>query len=368
MKREKARATFTHRISAVKGKTRSPLATAAIDEIWRRAAARVGFQLARTGDAYATSDGQGGIAIGAPDTLDDDDALAQLVFHELCHAVTEGETALRKPDWGLDNVPEHAVREHACLRVQAALADRFGLRAVMAPTTPYREYYASLPGDPLLRAPADDGDAATRAAAAACARFESSSWREPIEQALGETAAAIGVAVGAAAAGADRHPLGFRLGSPTESCGTCAWLYEGGRGVAVTRCRQSAPANGDGARTARSHPACAHWEPVVDCRTCGACCREAYHSVTVSMRDPVVWQEPDLIVRHGARFEIRREGPRCAALQLGTLGGSPSPPSYTCAIYENRPRPCREFEAGGRHCLDARRRVGLSATPPARAS
>jgi len=384
MKAGNARATFTHRISAVKGKTRSPLATAAIDEIWRRAAARVGFQLARTGDAYATSDGEGGIAIGATDTLDDDDALAQLVFHELCHAVTEGETALRKPDWGLDNVPEHAVREHACLRVQARLADRFGLRAVMAPTTPYRDYYASLPRDPLLRGPADDGDAATRAAAAACARFDASPWREPIEKALGETAVAIGIAVGVAP-GADRHPLGFALGSPTESCGTCAWLYEGGRGVAVTRCRQSAPANGDGARTARIHPACAHWEPIVDCRTCGACCREAYHSVTVSMRDPVVWQEPDLIVRHGARFEIRREGSRCAALQLGTLGGSPSPPAmgsarqslappdaisgaaYTCAIYENRPRPCREFEAGGRHCLDARRRVGLSAPPPPRA-
>ena len=117
MKAGNARTSFTHRISAVKGKTRSPLATAALDEIWRRAAARVGFQLARTGDAYATSDGQGGIAIGAADTLDDDDALAQLVFHELCHAVTEGETALRKPDWGLDNVPEHVEREHACLRV-----------------------------------------------------------------------------------------------------------------------------------------------------------------------------------------------------------------------------------------------------------
>jgi len=334
----------------MKGKTRSPLATAAIDEIWRRAAARVGFQLARTGDAYATSDGQGGIAIGAADTLDDDDALAQLVFHELCHAITEGETALRKPDWGLDNVPEHAAREHACLRVQACLSDRFGLRAVMAPTTPYRDYYASLPRDPLLGAPVDDGDAATRAAAAACTRFESSSWREPIEQALAETAAAI--------AAAAAHPLGFPLGPEAESCGTCAWLYVGGRGTAVTRCRQSASVNGDGARTARSHPACAHWEPVVDCRTCGACCREAYHSVTVSMRDPVVWQEPDVIVRHGARFEIRREGSRCAALNVGE--GS----SYTCAIYENRPRPCREFEAGGRHCLDARRRVGLSATPP----
>ena len=95
----------------------SPLATPDIDAIWRRAAERIGFTLARTRDAYATSDGAGAIAIGADDTLDDDDALAQLVFHELCHAITEGEGALLQPDWGLDNVPAHSVREHACLRV-----------------------------------------------------------------------------------------------------------------------------------------------------------------------------------------------------------------------------------------------------------
>jgi Fe-S-cluster containining protein len=77
------------------------------------------------------------------------------------------------------------------------------------------------------------------------------------------------------------------------------------------------------------------------------------------MRDPVVWQEPQLIVRHGARFEIRREGPRCAALDVQTDAGAGT--RYACTIYDNRPRPCREFEAGGRHCLDARRRVGLSA-------
>jgi hypothetical protein len=345
---------FTHSIGAMKQKTPSPLATPAIDEIWRRAAARIGFEIARTGDAYATSDGRGGIAIGATETLDDDDAFAQLVFHELCHAITEGEAALKQPDWGLDNVPEHVVREHACLRLQAWLADRFGLRAVMAPTTPYRAYYAALPSDPLRAAP-DDGDAAAHAAAAR-ARLETSAWRAPLEEALAATAAAIGIATGAAPAAGD-HPVGFRLGPAGETCGSCAWVYEGGRGPAVTRCRQSAPANGDGARTARSHPACAHWEAVVDCRACGACCREAYHSVTVSMRDPVVWQEPDLIVRHGARFEIRREGPRCAALRVDD--GS----RYGCTIYEHRPRPCREFEAGGRHCLDARRRVGLSAKP-----
>src|SRR5215468_11508518 len=96
--------------AAMKRVRQSPLATTAIDEIWRRAADRAGFQLTRTAAAYATSDGHGMIAIGATETLDDDDALAQLVFHELCHAITEGEASLRKPDWGLDNVPEHVVR------------------------------------------------------------------------------------------------------------------------------------------------------------------------------------------------------------------------------------------------------------------
>jgi len=361
---------------AMKPADRSPLATPEIDEIWRRAAARVGFALTRTADAYATSDGRGGIAIGARETLDADDALAQLVFHELCHAITEGDASMGQPDWGLDNVPEHAGREHACLRLQAALADRFGLRAPMAPTTPYRTYYAALPDDPLRADGAPQDVEAAAAAAAACARFAGSAWRAPIEEALAATALAIdggtlegshtprvGLAQAqpalphANARAGGVHPLGFPLGPAAESCGTCAWAYEGGRGPAVTRCRQSAPANGDGARTARSHPACAYWEPVVDCQRCGACCREAYHSVTVSMRDPVVWQEPQLIVRHGARFEIRREGARCAALSI-------APESrYACTIYEHRPRPCREFAAGGRHCLDARRRVGLSAKP-----
>src|SRR5512142_1508809 len=105
---------------AMKASDPSPLATATIDEIWRRAAARVGFNVARTDAAYATSDGQGGIAIGAGETLDADDAFAQLVFHEICHAITEGEEALQKLDWGLENVPAHTPREHACLRVGAA--------------------------------------------------------------------------------------------------------------------------------------------------------------------------------------------------------------------------------------------------------
>jgi hypothetical protein len=319
------------------------LAGAAIEAIWRAAAAAMGFSIARTREAYATSDGQGTIAIGADDTLDADDAFAQLVFHELCHAITEGEGAVTSPDWGLDNVAAHVVREHACLRFGAHLAERFGLRAAMAPTTDYRAYYDALAADPL----APDSDPATPIAIAARVRFDASAWRGPIEEALARTAVLA----------ESRHPLGFPWGPVGETCGGCAWLYVGGRGAPVARCRQAAPTVGDGARTEAGHRACARWEPPVDCQTCGACCREAYHSVTVSVRDPVVWREPALIVREGHRFEIRREGERCAALKVGAAGATPR---YACTIYDNRPNPCREFAAGGRHCLEARRRVGLS--------
>ena len=51
--------------------------------------------------------------------------LAQLILHELCHALVEGPGALNRPDWGLDNESARDVeREHACLRLQARLAQR----------------------------------------------------------------------------------------------------------------------------------------------------------------------------------------------------------------------------------------------------
>jgi Putative zinc- or iron-chelating domain len=332
--------------------TPSPLATPIIESIWRAAAERVGFTVVRGREAYATSDGRGVITIADDDLLDRDDAVAQLIFHELCHAITEGEAALALPDWGLENEAEHRVREHACLRFAADLAGRFGLRAAMAPTTDYRAYHDALPSEPLE----SGADPAIAIAQAARDRFQASRWRAPLEDALAQTASLLRTD------GPDAHPAGFPWGPVAETCGSCAWMYRGGRGPAVERCRQTARPNEDGSRIDPTVRACARWEAPVDCRTCGACCREAYHSVTVSMRDPVVWQEPALVVRHGHRFEIRREGPRCAALAVhqpdATSGGAVP---YSCTIYDHRPKPCREFAANGRHCLDARRRVGLSA-------
>ncbi|HVZ72525.1 MAG TPA: YkgJ family cysteine cluster protein [Polyangia bacterium] len=329
----------------------SPLATDAIEALWVEAAARLGFRVVRTSDAYATSDGRGTIAIGVGEALDPDDAVAQLIFHELCHAMTQGEAALALPDWGLDNTgPRDVVREHACLRLQAHLADAFGLRAAMAPTTEYRGYHDALPETPL----ADGDDPAIPIAREAAGLAARDPWRGPLGEALAATAAALGRS--------GVHPTGLPLGPVGETCGGCAWMYLGGRGKAVARCRQAAPPNGEGVRTEATHPACARWEPPVDCATCGACCREAYHSVTVAMRDPVVWKQPDLVERHGHRFEIRREGERCAALvdRRRDTGRGADERIFTCSIYDDRPQACRDFAANGRHCLDARRRVGLS--------
>ena len=92
------------------------------------------------------------------------------------------------------------------------------------------------------------------------------------------------------------------------------------------------------------------------------------------MRDPVVWRQPDLIVRRGHRFEVLRSGERCAALNVApnnvaagadagptsAVGAATTAAHYSCRIYQDRPQTCRDFTANGHHCLEARRRVGLS--------
>jgi putative zinc- or iron-chelating protein len=149
------------------------------------------------------------------------------------------------------------------------------------------------------------------------------------------------------------HPTGLPAGRGDATCATCAWRFVQ-RGA--VRCRQAQ------ARTADTYAACERYEPAasLDCQTCGACCREAYHSVEVGLRDPMRRAHPALVVDRGAYLEVARAGDRCAALAGGEPDGATTT-RYRCTIYDDRPRTCREFTAGSANCLIARKRVGLSA-------
>jgi hypothetical protein len=328
-----------------------------LDRVWLTCAARVGFRVEFSAEVYASTDGRGTMTLGASGTLDADDCTAQMIFHELCHSLVEGAESLSRPDFGLDNTDERDVpREKACLRLQAFLAGRHGLRRFLAPTTDFRAFYDALPPDPL--SPADD--ATVVAARLGAQRARQGPWVPHLEEALAATAVVVGAALpfveatdellSTAEAAPGQHPSGLVLRAARgETCGSCAWRTRGGRESARSACAQVS-----GHRVDPAWPACERWEGPLDCRACGACCRAAYHSVTVSRRDPFVRAHPELVVAREGYLELERRGDRCGAL----TGGGVAP--YACVVYEDRPRPCREFEVGGQHCLTARRRLGLS--------
>ncbi|BBL72693.1 YkgJ family cysteine cluster protein [Methylogaea oryzae] len=338
--------------------------------VWIVCAERIGFRIARSPEAYASTDGSGTVFIGSDETLDPDDSLAQMIFHELCHALVQGEDNERKPDWGLDNtrVGGDPWREHACLRLQAYLADSVGLRDFFAPTTDYRvSFWDSLPADPFY-APVEAGGRRERSCVAgrlAAWRASLPRWAGPLRDALAASAA-IAAAVPREAGGEGLPSLWSTVAAPPpphpaghaavaayhagHGCADCAWSF---MERAHRRCRHAPKA-----RLAEDAPACARWEPAaeLDCLTCGACCREAYQAVEVGPREAVLKRRPDWVLKDGERHKLRREGERCAAL----AGGRAATESYRCEIYPDRPRTCRDFTLGSANCLDARRRVGLS--------
>ncbi|MFN0247244.1 MAG: YkgJ family cysteine cluster protein [Kofleriaceae bacterium] len=330
-------------------------------QVWLGAARRIGLRVVRTPDAYATTDGSGTLAIATADGMDSDDSLAQMIFHELCHSLVEGSDSFRAPDWGMDNTgPDHDYREHACLRVQWVLTGRHGLRVVFAPTTEFRtSFWDTLSGDVL----ADRTAASVQLAIAALRRLNQPPWAPALEQALAASEQIARAAMPFASndslaslwSGVTEpralHPSGLFAGDANGTCGDCAWRHDV-RGV--MRCRQV-----DGAKIDPAWAACERYEAALDCQSCGACCRAAYHSVEVGRRDPVLKKQPAYIEDRGTYLEIRRRGDRCSALDGGdVVDGNQT--RFTCVIYDDRPRTCREFTLGSEHCLTARRRVGLS--------
>lgn len=105
--------------------------------------------------------------------------------------------------------------------------------------------------------------------------------------------------------------------------------------------------------------ACPSWTATttLDCQRCGACCREAYHRVEVGPRDPFLRTHPSLLeatTEEGRRaWILPRPHGRCRA-----LAGEPG--AWSCSVYTDRPRTCRDFTVGSANCLEARRRVGLT--------
>ncbi len=157
-----------------------------LDLLWLHAAAQAGMNVVRTNAVYAAWDGAGTLSLDDGADFDDDDSLAQLILHEMCHALVEGPEAWQLPDFGLCNHDDrHLVREHACHRLQAALTGPWGLRAMLAVTTEHRPYYDGLPDDPL----ADHGDdPAIEPARTGWTRASAEPWSSLLQQALSGTA------------------------------------------------------------------------------------------------------------------------------------------------------------------------------------
>ncbi len=344
--------------------------------VWLACAGQIGFRVRRTAEAYASSDGRGTLWIADDSLFDPDDSLAQMIFHELCHALVEGDAGETRPDWGLGYaVGNNPWREHACLRLQAYLAGGVGLRGFFAPTTDFRtSFWDGLPQDPFA-ATQDAGGRRERSCIAARIGAWRASWPrwQPLHQALAASAAIAAVTPSQLADDRNTHPETPPLPSlwgdaapppalhpaghapvaeyfPDHGCTDCAWFFSDG---AHHHC-QHVP----DAPLPDAAPACRRWEAAaeLDCLTCGACCREAYDAVEVAEAEAVNHRHPELVITDGNRRKLRRTGPRCAALS----GGHNAHETYACSIYPDRPQTCHDFTLGSENCLDARKRVGLS--------
>jgi hypothetical protein len=400
-----------------------------LDHIWLTAAAELGLQVRRSPLGYATTDGRGGLSIAPAPDLDADDCLAQIILHEICHALVQGEDSFGRPDWGLANDAQSVqyqgdtVREQACLRVQAALLRRYGLRRLLGPTTDFRRFYDALPRDPLAALPAAtlaeltgaaprsgvpadpaSAAAATRAAAApdpalalaaeGLGRAARPPFCKPLHQALRATAevhralprepapsydatAALAPPDAASpplpplpalwqqAPAPGRHKSGLPMSDgifaapPGATCQSCAYAAPPRGGRRAGTWRCQRTASDDVAGL------------VIDPRA-AAC---ALHQPSLDCQDcgaccrhaydlvPLVRTEP-VVLRYPALID--RRGKQLSIRRdveqrrCAALAGPPLGP-YSCSIYDSRPATCRDFAAGSVSCLEARRRVGWEA-------
>jgi len=160
-----------------------------LDLVWLATAGELGIRVRRDPEVFSASDGAGLLRLSTPEHLDPDDTLAQLIFHELCHWITNGHESVHAEDWGFPVGDDLDVREHAALRLQASLAGEHGLRRMMGPTGGFRAYFDRIPSDPL--APLDDSEEellVAQLAHAALRRAAEPPFAGPLQRALTATA------------------------------------------------------------------------------------------------------------------------------------------------------------------------------------
>lgn len=100
--------------------------------------------------------------------------------------------------------------------------------------------------------------------------------------------------------------------------------------------------------------------PIPDCQTCGGCCA-SFVCVDVAPDSSVSPEDCWNITREGRndeytvdRYIKRKEDDfSCTALE-GKIGEQ-----VNCRVYEDRPRMCRQFEAGSDRCHAVRRAYGI---------
>lgn len=316
------------------------------------------MDVVRSDAVFASWDGASTLSIAVAQHFDADDSLAQMLFHEICHALVAGEARARR-DWGLGDDDENdLVFEHATHRLQAALSGAHGLREFMAVTTEWRPYWDELPRNPL----APGTDPAIELARRAHERAQRSPWREVLSEALSATARiadAVRPWVNERSLWSRtraRHRNGLLLSSEEQICGDCTWAYTS-RGK--LHCRRSKSGERTSLAVSADERACEAWEPVLsesDCGRCGACCREGFDLVPVGVREPFRRQHPELVASSEVGAHVPRPGGRCVA--LAGMGTETEP--FRCSHYAERPRACAAFPVAGDSCLLARRRVGLT--------
>lgn len=161
-----------------------------VELIWLSTARKLGLTVRRHPDVFAMTEGDGILHLGPRSSLDPDDSVLQMIFHEICHWITNGLETAQSRDWGFELDGGLDPREHACQRLQASLASRYGLRDMLGATGDFRQYWERLPTDPLE--PLDDSEwekEVLRCTHAALNRANEAPFRAPLHEALQATAA-----------------------------------------------------------------------------------------------------------------------------------------------------------------------------------